>query len=604
MAGTDELVGRLGALRAQMESAEIQAFLVPRADRHQNEYVTAADERLAFISGFSGSAGAAVITRNEAALFTDGRYLLQAENQTLGEAWRICNVIEGTPTKWLLARLGEGGRVGFDPELHTERDIEAMSRELAKRGVGLVPLHANPIDTIWTNRPAAPAGNVEIYALELAGEPVSEKLARVRRALRVEGCDGLLISALDSLAWAFNIRGSDLEMTPFVFGLALIPADGTATLFVEAEKIDEPTARALAKSADLRIVSPAALPEALSMFASKRLRLDEATASVWWVTLARTAGAQTDMGKDPILAIKAAKNAVEVAGMRAAHIRDGAALVRFLKWFDTDRPDGCDEWTAAEQIGRCRATLDRYRGPCFSTISACAENAAQAHYRVQKDKARKIGDGEIYLFDCGGQFLDGTTDVTRVTVSGAPTEEMRLRYTQVLKGHIALCRQRFPLGVTGAQLDSLARQFLWAGGLDFDHGVGHGVGHYLSVHEGPQSISVRGAGVALVPGMVVSIEPGYYKRGAFGIRIENLAVVRLASVPPPLAEKVLLEFEMLTFVPYERRLIALELLTPEEVAWIDSYHEATAATLATSLTGNDLEYLKAATRPLGSPPPR
>ena len=330
-----------------------------------------------------------------------------------------------------------------------------------------------------------------------------------------------------------------------------------------------------------------------------RLRIDEATASVRLAGLARIAGAEADLGKDPILGIKAAKNAVEIDGMRVAHVRDGVALVRFLKWFDADRPGNCTEWDAAEQLNRFRATLDRYRGPSFTTISACAENAAQAHYRVSKGKARAIGTDEIYLIDSGGQFLDGTTDVTRVTVSGEPTEEMRLRYTQVLKGHIALCRQRFPRGVTGAQLDSLARQFLWADGMDFDHGVGHGVGHYLSVHEGPQSISARGAGVPLVPGMVVSIEPGYYKRGAFGIRIENLAVVRPVSVPPPLAERVLLEFEMLTLVPYERRLISLQLLSQEEIDWIDAYHAKLAAVLSPLLSGDDLKYLRTATIPLG-----
>jgi Xaa-Pro aminopeptidase len=597
MTHAPSLEARLEALRAAMSAAGIEAFLVPRADAHQNEYVTPADERLKFISGFSGTGGTAVITMTEAAIFTDGRYLIQAANEAPASSWTVQNVKDSKIHSWLATRIARGARVGFDAALHTPREIETISQPLARQEIDLVAT-GNLVDAIWHERPPEPAGVVEIYPAALSGEETVGKLSRVGAALRKEECSGLVVTALDSLAWAFNIRGSDLAMTPVVFGHALIHADGSAIFFVNPIKISA-VARIALQAAGVELATPDALAGHLASQAGKLMRLDEATASVKLVETARAAGVEVDIGKDPILTIKAAKNATEIAGMRAAHLRDGAAIVRFLKWFATDRPARATEWDAVEALAGFRAPLAHYRGPSFNTISAAAENAAQAHYRVDPERARPIGENEIYLVDSGGQFLDGTTDVTRVTVTGTPSVEMRLRYTQVLKGHVALCRQRFPQGVNGAQIDGLARQFLWSAGVDFDHGTGHGVGHYLSVHEGPQSISHRGAGVPLVPGMVISIEPGYYKRGAFGIRIENLGAVRPVADPHPLAERTVLEFEMLTLAPYEPKLIEPSLLTPDEIAWIDAYHAEVRERLAPQLSGEDLSFLIAMTAPLG-----
>ncbi len=594
------LEARLAAVRAELEAAGVQAMIVPRADRHQNEYVAPSDERLRFISGFSGTAGIAVITGTEAALFTDGRYTIQAERQLPSGSWEICPVAGDGVTDWLGSRLGKGDRVGFDPELYPAGKIGALNEKLARYGIETAPLDPNPIDTVWQDRPAPPAGPVELYPVAFAGEAAKDKRARVAAALRQAGCAGLLISAPDSLAWVLNIRGSDLDMVPVVFGFGLVAADGATTFFVDEAKLDEPTRTALVGDGGLKIAAPDALAGALAAFKGRRLRLDVVTASVRLVQLAESAGVEVDLGPDPIAAMKAAKNVTEVDGMRASHLRDATAVLRFLRWFASERPDGATEWDLVKTLAGFRETLQHYQGPSFPTISASAENAALAHYQVSEGSARTLGKDEIYLVDSGGQYLDGTTDITRVAVTGQPSDEMRLRYTQVLKGHVALCRQRFPRGVSGAQLDGLSRQFLWGDGVDFDHGTGHGVGHYLSVHEGPQSISQRGAGVPLVPGMVVSIEPGYYKIGAFGIRIENLAVVRTVADPPPLADRELLEFEMLTMVPYERALISLPHLTEEEIAWVDAYHAQVAEALAPQLSGADLDYLKTATAPLGN----
>jgi Xaa-Pro aminopeptidase len=589
---------RLDALRDELRKAGVQAFLAPRTDAHQNEYIQPADERLRFISGFSGTAGLAAITLKEAALFTDGRYLIQAERQIDPECWKLLNSMRDQVADYITERLAPGETLGFDPSLHRVSEIEKLTEKLAIKGVAIKPLLENPIDAIWRDRPARPDARAQIYPLAFAGESAGAKRARIAENLAKQGCAALLVSAPDNLSWAFNIRGGDVDMTPVVFGFALIRVDGPATLFLEPEKLGDAERAALAENGAVTVAAPSEMGAALAGLKGARVRLDQATASLRLAQLVREAGATPDMGADPITAMKAQKSEAELAGIRAAHRRDGVALTRYLAWLDRTAPGALDEWSAAEKLYELREGLDNFKSLSFPTISAAAGNAAEPHYQLIEGKARKFAEGDIYLVDSGGQYLDGTTDVTRVTVFGRPTDEMRRRYTQVLKGHVALSRARFPAGVNGAQLEMLARQFLWADGVDFDHGVGHGVGAYLSVHEGPQAISARGAGTPLVPGMLLSNEPGYYKRGEYGIRIENLIVVRKVAEPPPKAERELLEFETVTLAPYEPKLIDADMLTPEERDWINAYHAHVLEALGPSLTGEDARYLERCAQPL------
>ncbi len=587
---------RLSRLRAVLSEQGVDAMIVPRSDEHQNEYVAPADERLRFASGFSGTAGTAAITQKAAALFTDGRYTLQAQQQVPKGLWQVRHSVHERVSDWLASGLAPGARVGFDPRLHRATDVKRLRDELAKSGLALAELAPNPIDRIWSDRPSPPMNPITLYPEEFAGEAATSKYARVAEALAGEGLDGLVISAPDNLAWLLNIRGADLDMLPVVFGHAIVTSDGRVAFYIAPDKVGPEEALALTKSGSVRLEPPEALD--FAAWAGKTIRFDAATASAHQAGLAEAAGVTVDLGADPVEKMKACKNAVEIAGMRAAHRRDAVAVTQFLRWFAEARPEGATEQDCVEALEGFRKGQNLYQGPSFRTISATGQNAAQAHYQIPVEGAGVIRDGDIYLTDSGGQYLDGTTDITRVTVAGAPTEEMKLRYTQVLRGHLALLRQRFPQGIDGAQLDSIARQPLWQEGVDFDHGTGHGIGHYLSVHEGPQSISKRGRGVPLCEGMVVSIEPGYYKEGAFGIRIENLAVVRAVAEPPALAERPLLEFEILTYVPYERALIAPDLLREDEVAWIDAYHRRVCDVLTPGLAAADLDYLGRMTAPM------
>ncbi len=573
----------------------MQAMIVPRSDAHQNEYVAPSDERLKFISGFTGSAGVAVITTDKAALFTDGRYTLQAQDQLPDGAWELCHVPTVDMADWLIAALPEGANIGFDARLHRMSDMRTLAEKLEAPGLGLVPLTSNPIDGIWQDQPSPPMGKMVQFPEEFAGESVPEKLARVSAALRETGSDGLVISSPESLAWLTNTRGSDIDMLPVTFGHGIVSAQGALDVFLEPAKLDPDVLVALSEH-DVTFGAPEDL--SFAQYAGKLLRFDKATASVHLVSLAEAQGAKAELGPDPISLFKAKKNATEISGTRDAHKRDAVAVTKFLRWFAQDRPSGTNEWQAAQALAGFREELNLYRSPSFSTISASAGNAAHAHYQASAESARVIGENELYLNDSGGQYLDGTTDITRVTYTGTPSAEMKMRYTQVLRGHMALLRQRFPKGVDGGQLDSIARMHLWQEGIDFDHGTGHGVGHYLSVHEGPQSISKRGGGVPLLPGMIVSIEPGYYKADAFGIRIENLAVVREVETPPALADRVLYEFENLTFVPYERGLIDTALLSVDEIGWIDDYHRQVRDVLEPQVSGADLDFVRQATAPL------
>ena len=589
---------RLSALRNQLRNAGVAAFLVPRADEHQNEYVAPADERLKFISGFSGSAGLAVITLDKAALFTDGRYTIQAGRQLNPDCWQQKSSIKESVAAWLADNLKGGARVGFDPRLHRSAQIEALEKELSKSGLSMFPLEDNPVDAVWQDRPDPPCGTVVLHPPKYAGTTSQEKLRQVAGKIAKAKLDALLVSAPDNLSWLFNIRGNDIDMTPAALGYALVKSDATAVLFLKKEKLSADLTNELTAGGEVEICEPADMGGCLKGLGDARIRLDAATASVHLANLVRTAGATPDVGKDPVSLMKAQKSSVELEGIRAAHRRDGLAVTKFLSWLSRTPATDLNEWSAARRLHELRSQDPLFRMPSFATISAVAANAAEAHYQLSEETARQFADGDIYLVDSGGQYLDGTTDITRVTVFGEPTAEMRHRYTQVLKGHVAISRARFPKGVTGAQLDPFARQFLWLDAVDFQHGTGHGVGAYLSVHEGPQSISSRGTGTPLLPGMLISNEPGYYKAGAFGIRIENLIVVREADPQPEGAEETLLEFETVTLAPYERRLIDTSLLTIEERQWIDGYHATVAEALAPGLEGEDRAFLDLATAPL------
>lgn len=601
---SEEQTRRLTALRAAMKAHDLAAYLVPHADEHQNEYIPAAAERLAWISGFTGSAGLAVVGRERAALFVDGRYTLQAEKQAPAAHWEHLHLIDSPPNLWLQRLLERGARVGFDPRLHTPSSLSQLQMILKNLGIDLVAIEGNLIDQAWSDRPQPPQAPVSLYPDAFAGETAAAKRQRMAQALNESGHDALVVSSPDNLSWLFNVRGADVEMTPSVLGYALLRADASAQLFIDGAKLSAEVRGAIEAQGQGTVVlmEPAKFEAALGAMKGEKVRVDRMSASVFVIETLQNAGAEVDVAADPCTLAKACKNPVQLQGMRNAHLRDGVALTPFLRWLAAVRPGAENEWSAAEKIDALRARGEHFRGYSFPTISACGENAAHAHYRVEQASARALGDGEIYLVDSGAQYLDGTTDVTRVTVIGQPSdamrEEMCRRYTQVLKGHVALSRAEFPAGSTGAQLDPLARQFLWAAGVDYDHGTGHGVGCYQSVHEGPQSISKRATEVALQPGMVLSIEPGYYKTGAFGMRIENLVVVRAVEPQPQGAERPTLGFETLTLAPYERRLIDVAMLSDEERAWIDVYHARVRETLTPLLDGEDAAFLAAQTAPL------
>lgn len=587
---------RLAALRAELARRGIQGFVVPRADEHQSEYAPACAERLAWLTGFTGSSGTAVVLAEGAALFTDGRYTLQAPMQVDATAFEIINIAQTRLTDWIARRLPAGALLGFDPWLHTAEETERLRAAALKAGGDVVALDSNPIDAIWTDRPAAPCAPIAPHPEEFAGESAEHKLARIREALAAAGVDALVVSDPHNVAWAFNIRGGDVSHTPIALGYALVPREGRPTLFLAGAKVAGDAARHLDALADR--AEPAALAGALAELgrAGVRARIDRATGAEALRAMVEEAGGEADVGEDPITLMKAVKNAVELEGARAAHRRDGVAMARFLAWFDREAPSGSlTEIDAVEALERSRAETNALADISFPTISGAGPNGAIVHYRVSRTTNRRIAPGELFLIDSGGQYRDGTTDITRTLAVGEPTAEMRDRYTRVLRGHLAISRAAFPKGVTGAQIDAFARAPLWEAGLDYDHGTGHGVGSFLSVHEGPQRISKLGH-TPLEPGMILSNEPGYYKTGAYGVRIENLVVVEERDIPG--AERPMLGFETLTFAPYDRRLIDKGLLSPDEIAWIDAYHARAFETLAPSLDTQTRAWLAGATAPL------
>ena len=590
------LTARLKALREELARRKLSGFVVPRADQQQNEYVAPSEERLAWLTGFTGSAGLAIVLTHEAALFVDGRYTLQAAKQVDTGAWRVESLIDPPPESWLSGHLAAGDRLGFDPWLHTSVAAERLLAACAKSGAELVAVETNPIDTIWTERPPPPLGPVAIHGRQFAGEAEADKLSRIREEIKKLGVDALVLSDSHAVAWTFNIRGADVSHTPLPLSYALVPKDGRPTVFIDHRKLSNSARDHLEQSAD--VAEPDALkPELIALAArGASIALDNATAADALSRLIGGAGGKAVRGSDPTALLKACKNPTEIEGTRAAHRRDAVALARFLAWVDREAPSGAlTEIDTVEALESFRRETGALKDVSFPTIAGTGPNGAIVHYRVTRKTNRRIAPGDLLLIDSGAQYQDGTTDVTRTIAIGTPTPEMRNRFTRVLRGHIAIARAVFPDGTTGAQLDTLARQFLWQAGIDFEHGTGHGVGSYLSVHEGPARISKLGT-TQLRRGMILSNEPGYYKTDAFGIRIENLELVVGADVAG--AEKTMNGFETLTLAPIDRRLIDLGMLGPDEITWLNDYHARVRREVRPALDAATQIWLDQATAPL------
>ena len=587
---------RLKALRAQLVRVSLDGFVVPLTDEHMSEYVGAYAQRLAWLTGFQGSAGSAVVLPEQAAIFTDGRYTLQVREQVDGAHWAYESVPQTSIADWLGVHAPQGGQIGYDPWLHTSAWVKAASAALAKKGATLVAVDTNPIDAVWPDRPAPSAARLVVHDDRFAGRSAADKRQAIADWLVETGADAAVLSALDSIAWAFNIRGKDVDRTPVALAYAIIHADATADLYVAPEKMDESVAQHLGNA--VRVRDGVTFAAALRDFAGKTVVADPERAVAAIFDGLQEGGATVLPLRDPAVLPKAIKNDVEIAGHKAAQARDGAALSRFLHWVSVEAPKGgLTEMSAADRLEAFRKETGLLQDLSFDTISGAGPNGAVVHYRVEDKTNRPIETGTLYLVDSGGQYRDGTTDVTRTLAIGTPTREMQERFTLVLKGHVALARAVFPVGTRGGQLDVLARQYLWAQGLDYAHGTGHGVGSFLSVHEGPQRIATFGGGdEPLQAGMILSNEPGYYKTGEYGIRIENLVLVEERAVPG--AEKPMLGFETLTFAPIDRTLIAADLLSAEERSWIDAYHARVLDVVGPQLEGDALAWLKAACAPL------
>lgn len=586
-------VERVARLRSRMRALGIDAMVVPRSD----EYVPASSERLKWLSGFTGSAGLAVVGGTQAALFVDGRYTLQAATQVDKGTFEILQVPENEPADWLAAKIKKGGVVGFDPWLHTSAWVARTRQLLDKHGIRLKPLGRNPLDAIWgAERPAPPLGPVTVHPLKFAGKPAEQKIAELQSTLKESGEDAAILTMPDSMAWAFNIRGSDVQHNPTPLAFAILHAAGKPELFIDKRKLSADVRKYLNGIGRLR--EPSELKERVGALkkAGKRVRLDDTSAAFWFRQQLGAASKLISNASDPCVLPKARKNKAEIAGARAAHERDGVAMARFLAWLDREAPSGqIDEIRAVTQLESLRAETQVLKEISFDTISGSGAHGAIVHYRVTAATNRKLKPGELFLVDSGAQYEDGTTDVTRTVAIGSPTQEMRERFTLVLKGLIAISTARFPKGTAGAHLDAFARQALWQQGLDFDHGTGHGVGSYLSVHEGPQGLSKR-SHVPLEPGMIVSNEPGYYKAGQYGIRIENLLIV---TEPETIVggDRQMMGFETLTLVPIDLRLIETKLLIAGEVAWLNAYHARVRDAIGPHLVA-DRKWLDAATAPL------
>ena len=591
---------RLQALREQLKLSQLDGFVVPLTDEHMSEYVGSYAQRLAWLTGFQGSAGSAVVLPEEAAIFVDGRYTLQVRAQVSPTEWSYQSVPETSTTDWLETHAPEGARIGYDPWLHTKDWVKKAREALASRGAKLVPVARNPIDEVWKDRPEASKAHLVVQPDQFAGKSAAEKRTEIGDWLGAHHADAAVLSALDSIAWAFNIRGADVTHTPVALAYALVHADGTSDLFVASEKIGPEVRQHLGNGVTLH--ERGEFESALAKLKGKTVVVDPERAVAAIFEALEKAGAKVLALRDPTILPKAIKNDAEIAGQKAAQTRDGGAIVRFLHWIDQEAPKGdVDELKASDHLESLRRENGELRDLSFDSISGAGPNGAIVHYKSSEKTNRKLEPGTLYLIDSGGQYVDGTTDITRTVAIGEPTAEMRDRFTRVLKGHIAIATALFPKGTRGSQLDSFARRPLWEAGLDYAHGTGHGVGSFLAVHEGPQRISPVGSSQSggdepLQAGMIISNEPGYYKTGEYGIRIENLVLVVRREIDG--AEKEMLGFETLTFAPIDRRLIDAEMLEPEELIWLNCYHTHVLANIGPRLSGADLDWLKDACAPI------
>ncbi|OXT00388.1 X-Pro aminopeptidase [Notoacmeibacter marinus] len=591
---------RLSALRKLMRTADVDAILIPHADEHQSEYLPERAERLAYVTGFTGSAGAAIVLADEAVLFVDGRYTLQAKGQVDPALFTVESLVSNPPSAWIAERDGPL-RLGIDPWLHTIGETKALDRALSSRGGALVFLEENPVDAIWPNQPPPPLGQTRIQAKEHSGRLASDKIETMQAAIAKAGFDATVLTDPASVAWTLNIRGSDVPHNPLTFAFMIVPATDEPVLFVDRRKLDREAHAYLRQM--VTIEGPDAFAEALAQLgrADKRVGLDPALASRGIGDAITIAGGSVDPFDDPARLPRAIKNDVEIEGARSAHRRDGAAMVTFLHWLSRQAPGSVTEIAAVEKLEACRIEMAIANGSelqdiSFDTISGSGPNGAIMHYRVTEASNRTLGGGELYLIDSGGQYLDGTTDITRTVAIGEPIGQMRRHATIVLRGMIALTLARFPQKAWGSELDPIARRPLWMAGMDYAHGTGHGVGSFLAVHEGPQRIARTGK-VPLHAGMIVSNEPGYYREGAYGIRLENLIVVEPASDIAG-GDTPMHGFETLTLCPFDRRLIGPELMTSDEIEWLDAYHRRVAGEIGPLLSGDVLEWLNEACAPL------
>jgi len=581
---------RIARLRAELDRLGVDGFLVPRADEHQGEYVPECAERLRWLTGFSGSAGLAIVLRDSAVIFVDGRYTLQVRNQTDGRIFTYEDLIATPPAEWLRRNAPHGLRLGFDPWLHTIREAERLRAALAASNGQLIALDRNPVDAVWHDRPAPPRGEVSLHPVAYSGKPARQKLEELAAGLGE--ASHYILSDPASIAWAFNIRGKDVPHTPLALGYAILAADGSHALFMDEDKIGPEVRHELAGLC--RLMRPDGLVAELARLARQgaRIGMDPDIASE---QLRMIAGEAAILLDDPVTLPRAVKNATEIEGARRAQRRDGIAVTRFLYWLHRQAPGTVDEIGAVRRLEECRRHAGEADGMplediSFDTISGAGPHGAIIHYRVTRSTNRILEPGTLYLFDSGGQYRDGTTDITRTVAIGTPTDAMRRHYTIVLKGLIALSTLRFPEGLRGCDIDAVARMAHWKAGIDYSHGTGHGVGSYLSVHEGPQRISRSGT-TRLQPGMIVSNEPGYYREGEYGIRLENLVLV---TGPAAIAggDREMLGFETLTLVPFDRSLIDPALLTREERAWLEDYHARVLREIGPALDAEERAWLE------------
>ncbi|WP_375285354.1 aminopeptidase P family protein [Marinicauda pacifica] len=585
----------LPKIREALDAAGLDGFIIPHEDEYNNEYLPDYAERLSWATGFTGSAGAAIVMKDRAAVFVDGRYTAQVKVQVDGKLFDYADLDPGV-AGWIREHARKGERIGYDPRLHSPDAMARIQDAADRAGAELVSLDTNLIDRAWDDQPEPPRTPVSVHPVEFAGEDHESKRTRIGDSIKDDGADAAVLTDPTSIAWLLNVRGNDVERSPLPLASVILEADGRVSLFIEPSKLDDEVRSHLGNAVSIRDESEFA--DGLAELASKTVRVDPGSSSVWVFDTLKAAGAKVQRKADPVALPKACKNAAEVEGSRQAHVRDGAAIVRFLHWLDTEAQSGdVDEITAAQKLEEIRKANPELKDLSFETISGAGPNGAHPHYRVNTDTNLKLEKDSLYLVDSGGQYRDGTTDITRTVPIGQPTAEMRRHFTLVLKGHIALSRVRFPQGITGSQLDALAREPLWAAGLDYDHGTGHGVGSYLGVHEGPQRISKALNAIALKPGMILSNEPGFYLLGSYGIRIENLQVVTEPEEIPG-GDRKMLGFETLTMAPIHKGLIDTTLLSPTEMAWLDAYHATVRQRIAPLVDGELAEWLEEACRPL------